>query len=452
MGTQIENRYRILQLLGKGSSGVTYQAEDTATGQCVAVKELSLKGLGDWKKLELFEREAKILAQLQHPAIPKYIDYFQIDTEDNRRFYLVQELAKGQSLADWVTAGRRFSEAEVRDIALKVLRVLQYLHGLSPAVIHRDIKPQNIVYTEAGSVCLVDFGAVQTVVRSAIAPGSTVVGTYGYMAPEQFSGQASPATDLYGLGATLLYLLTHRDPADLPCRRLKVEFRAHTSISDGLANWLEGLLEPMEEDRFAGAEAAISALTSRSTQEPPPLPLSSSKHRGMAPGRAVLPQLQSLNSRVQLIRRSHYLLLKIPASGLQWQGIEIAVCAGLCFAIPTYFALLEPLWMLFWLVGAGLLVLLVRLCWEKVSLEVKGGHFMIERRIFGWKRKCQGRTEAIRTVGLSTSAIRISDEPLTAIALRTHKRVYTLGTLLSREEKRWLVQELQDFLANPVSS
>ena len=191
-GTLIQSRYKILGVLGRGGSGITYRAEDAFTERQVALKELSLKGLSDWKKLELFEREARVLEDLNHPAIPQYVDYFQVDTADNRLFYIAQEIAEGTSLADRVAAGERFSEAEVKRVATAVLKVLQYLHGLNPPIIHRDIKPQNIIRSQDGQIYLVDFGAVQTVYREATAFGSTVVGTYGYMAPEQFRGQAYP--------------------------------------------------------------------------------------------------------------------------------------------------------------------------------------------------------------------------------------------------------------------
>ncbi|MEO0868905.1 MAG: protein kinase, partial [Cyanobacteria bacterium J06642_11] len=91
---------------------------------------------------------------------------------------------------------------------------LDYLHGLNPPIIHRDVKPQNIIWSQNGRIFLVDFGAVQTVYQNTIAFSSTVVGTFGYMAPEQFRGQAYPTTDLYGLGTTLLALLTHQNPGE----------------------------------------------------------------------------------------------------------------------------------------------------------------------------------------------------------------------------------------------
>jgi eukaryotic-like serine/threonine-protein kinase len=99
------DRYQILSQLGQGGNAITYAAKDLQTNQQVAIKVLSLNRLDDWKKIELFEREAKILQQLNHPAIPKYIDYFQIETKNDRAFCLVQQLAPGKSLATLIEEG-----------------------------------------------------------------------------------------------------------------------------------------------------------------------------------------------------------------------------------------------------------------------------------------------------------------------------------------------------------
>ena len=259
-GTIVDARYQLIELLGEGGSGSTYSAMRIADGATVALKILSLRHLNDWKQLELFEREAKVLAQLNHPQIPNYLEYFHVDTPTNRAFYIVQQLAPGKPLTAWVQSGWRGTEVEVRDIATQLLEILQYLHQQSPPLIHRDLKPHNIIRNDDGRVFLVDFGAVQDVYHNTLLKGSTVAGTYGYMAPEQFRGAAVPASDLYGLGATILYLLTHRSPADLPQSRLKLSFRAHVNISNRFADWLEMMLEPDTSARFPSAAAALTAL------------------------------------------------------------------------------------------------------------------------------------------------------------------------------------------------
>jgi len=259
----INNRYSIIHKLGQGGSSITYAGIDKETGDRVAIKALSLTGLEDWKKIELFEREAKILQHLSHPSIPKYLDYFQVESDNNVNFYIVQELARGQSLADLISKGWLPEVKTVKDIAGQVLEILVYLQQLTPPVIHRDIKPQNIIYQpDTGKLFLVDFGAVRDTYHHTVM-GSTVVGTYGYMAPEQFRGGAVLSTDLYGLGCTLLFLLTGKYPVDLPQKKLKIDFRNVVKVERNFANWIDKLIEPNIKLRFPKAEAALLVLQAK---------------------------------------------------------------------------------------------------------------------------------------------------------------------------------------------
>jgi eukaryotic-like serine/threonine-protein kinase len=263
------DRYRMLELLGEGGSGKTYRALDTHAELEVAVKVLSLQGMADWKTLELFEREAKILSQLDHTAIPRYLDFFRSTNVGEDAFCLIQEIAPGQPLTAWIEQGYIFSEKELQQIAIQLLEILIYLQNFTPPIIHRDIKPQNILRTESGVIYLVDFGAVRDTYHLTITGGSTIVGTYGYMAPEQFRGQAVLATDLYGLGATLLYLRSGQDPADLPVKKMKIDFRNKVKTSADFANWLDGLLEPMPEDRYRSATLALDYLQGNAVAKAP---------------------------------------------------------------------------------------------------------------------------------------------------------------------------------------
>ena len=256
----IAEKYKIINTLGEGGSGITYLAQDLHKNQIVALKALSLHRMTDWKAMELFEREAKILAQLNHRAIPDYLEYFDVDTDGEKYFYIAQQLAPGDSLAKLVENNWRTNEQQIKDIAKQILEILIYLHSLTPAVTHRDIKPQNIIRNKDEKVFLVDFGAVQDTYYSTFMRGSTVVGTYGYMAPEQFQGKAVPATDLYGLGATLLFLLAHRSPADFPTDGLKIDFRSQVKVSEDFADWLDKMLEPDLEERFSSAKVALEVL------------------------------------------------------------------------------------------------------------------------------------------------------------------------------------------------
>lgn len=289
-GDVIASRYQIVTLLGKGGMSETYEAEDLITHQRVALKVLSLRQMMDWKVLDLFEREAKILAQLDHSNIPHYIASFHLDLDSvsgqqntsvaqaqpkgpspsttaqgseaggDRQFYLVRELVAGESLADRLAKGWRPTEADLQDIAIQVLKVLVYLHSLSPPLIHRDIKPPNIIRQPDGTLFLVDFATVQAIYRETFLGSNTFVGTAGYMPPEQFRGQAIAPSDLYSLGATLIFLATQRTLDQLPQSRMKVIVADCTSFSPQFTTWLSKLLEPIPEDRFQTATEALNGL------------------------------------------------------------------------------------------------------------------------------------------------------------------------------------------------
>jgi serine/threonine protein kinase len=312
----IAGRYRLLELLGTGGSGSTYRAIDTSDEAEVAIKVLALHHLQDWQQLTLFEREAKTLAQLDHPQIPKYLEYFHVDTPTDRAFYIVQQLAPGKPLNVLVESGWRGTEAEIKSIALQILEILQYLQSQSPPLIHRDLKPHNIVRNDDGKVFLVDFGAVQETYNNTLLARHTVAGTYGYMAPEQFRGRATPASDLYGLGATILYLFTHRSPAELPQSRLKVSFRDRISISDSFADWLETMLEPNEVDRFPSVDRAAIALTGNRYRRPQNHHQHRLPWRGIAAAAAIA--FLALNYRYAIVS----------ALGLQPRGLCTSISQG----------------------------------------------------------------------------------------------------------------------------
>ncbi|KAL4434687.1 hypothetical protein ABPG77_002810 [Micractinium sp. CCAP 211/92] len=253
-GTLLNGRYEVVELLGQGSNGVTYRCRDTAEGRDVAV---NLKG--GWNQLELFQQEAKVLAALEHPGIPHYLACFKQDTERDRAFFLVQEAVHGPSLAAMLRVGWRPDEAQVARIAIELLSTLW------------DVKPENIVVEGAhsrGKVYLVDFGSVQAATEAADDPfsGATVVGTFGFMAPEQLGGAASPASDLYGLGATLLLLLSGRLPSAFPADRQRLDISS-VKIGAPLRAVLEGLLEPAPEERMLAEEALEGPLRLHSAAE-----------------------------------------------------------------------------------------------------------------------------------------------------------------------------------------
>ncbi|MEP0885484.1 protein kinase [Trichocoleus sp. ST-U3] len=147
---------------------------------------------------------------------------------------------------------------------LSILEILIYLHEQNPPVIHRDIKPSNILLTDrsdnsVGNVYLVDFGSVQTISDSK-GGTMTIVGTYGYMPPEQFGGRTVASSDLYGLGATLIYLVTGTHPADLPQKDFRIQFRQKANLTPSFTNWLQQMTEPRLEERLDSAKLALQSL------------------------------------------------------------------------------------------------------------------------------------------------------------------------------------------------
>ncbi|MEH1777790.1 MAG: serine/threonine-protein kinase [Nostoc sp.] len=260
----LQDRYQIQRQLGNNGIRQTWQALDLQASDgensIVVVKLLAFGSTVQWDDLKLFEREAQILKQLNHPRIPRYIDYFCID-DRTLWFTLIQEYIPGESLKDKLALGKRFSEKQARKIAVEVLNILTYLHELNPGVLHRDIKPSNLIWGEDNRIYLVDFGAVQDkAAREGVT--FTVVGTYGYAPMEQFGGRAVPASDLYALGATLIHLLTGTSPSDLPQQDLRLQFTDRVNLSPNFVNWLQKLIEPAPEQRFTSANQAINALKS----------------------------------------------------------------------------------------------------------------------------------------------------------------------------------------------
>jgi serine/threonine protein kinase len=246
-------RYRVRGLLGTGSQAQTLEAEDTETGATVAIKRFQIRGAKSWKDVELAEREARVLAELQHPSLPRYIDYF----EEDGGLCLVMEKVEGATLADPRGA---LSHATVLRFLSEAAETLAYLHGLAPPVIHRDIKPRNVIQRPDGSFALVDFGSVGDRLRPE--GGSTIVGTFGYMAPEQFQGRALPATDVYGVAATSVACLSGQEPENLPHRGLAIDVPAALAgrADPLLIELLSRLLEPDPDRRPAELRGPVRNL------------------------------------------------------------------------------------------------------------------------------------------------------------------------------------------------
>lgn len=280
-GTQVQglsHTYVLAEPIGRGGFGETFVAHvDGDPERDVVAKFLRLDRLDSFKALELFEREAKVLASLDHPSIPSTHDFFAWDGErayghedvealpQGRalRWVMIQSRAPGRSLAARIDAHERMSADKLEALFRRVLGTLEYLHGLSPPVVHRDIKPANLVLSDHGRVSLVDFGAIQDKVRSAHSVASTSVGTFGFLPMEQVMGQARPASDLYALAVTVLVAATHRKPEQLPVDEAtsKIDLDALSlDLSPRFRNALDAMLEPIAGQRVQSAREVVLIL------------------------------------------------------------------------------------------------------------------------------------------------------------------------------------------------
>jgi serine/threonine protein kinase len=231
VGAVLRDRYVITDLVGQGGMGAVYKADDLRLrGRVCAVKEvlpelISSPGAED-QAHQQFYREASILAQLDHPNLPKVSDFF----EQDRREYLVMDFIPGQDLRQLIEDARRRDTFLDEDAVIgwvdQLCDALTYLHTQDPQVLHRDIKPSNIKLTPRGVVKLVDFGLVK-LVQPDESRTVTVVqgrGTVAYTPLEQYggdTGHTDARSDVFSLGATLYHLLTGQAPADAKQRFLK---------------------------------------------------------------------------------------------------------------------------------------------------------------------------------------------------------------------------------------
>ncbi|MDJ0554570.1 MAG: IMS domain-containing protein [Microcoleaceae cyanobacterium MO_207.B10] len=273
----LNNRYRIIKTLASGGFGETFLAQDTQmpSGRLCVIKQL--KPIVNNPKIyqlvqERFQREAAILEELgeTNNQIPRLYAYF----TENGQFYLVQEWIKGETLTKKLQTKGLFDENSTQQILISLLPVLEYIH--SQRIIHRDIKPGNIIWRETDDLpVLIDFGAVKelmgTVLNSKGNPSrSIVIGTPGFMPPEQAAGHPVYASDLYSLGLTIIYLLTGKKPGQLnPDSPWE---KSVTNISPTLIEVLNKITELNPGDRYSTAAEMLHALKFGPTAIAPTVP------------------------------------------------------------------------------------------------------------------------------------------------------------------------------------
>ncbi|MBB5481013.1 serine/threonine-protein kinase [Micromonospora parathelypteridis] len=212
MGQVIGNRYRLVESIASGGMGDVWRAVDETLDRRVAVKMLQARLVSDAGFSERFRREARAMAALRHPGVAQVYDYGEVSRSGEPDLaYIVMECVQGQPLSERIAEVGRLDVAETMSIAAQTARALQAAHDAG--VVHRDVKPNNLIIEPDGHVVLVDFGVAVTQEAASLTATNQVVGTALYMAPEQVSkNETSPAIDIYALGAVVYHCLAGAPP------------------------------------------------------------------------------------------------------------------------------------------------------------------------------------------------------------------------------------------------
>ena len=258
---QFVGPYQILKTLGRGGMGTTYLVWDKTQKNkgvplLLVLKEMNADMLRIAKARELFEREARVLKSLDHPGIPKYYDFFVL----NDRKYLVMELIHGHNLEQFIYQRGPLDQERAIKWMIQVCQIITYLHNLDPPLVHRDIKPANLILRNIDScLMLLDFGAVKELGTSL----ETRIGVEGYSAPEQYRGKPCPQSDIYGIGATIIFLITGKTPMQYyRYKGAKYEFDVSTipSLAPSLGKVIEKACRSEFRDRYQTVEELSEAL------------------------------------------------------------------------------------------------------------------------------------------------------------------------------------------------
>lgn len=436
----------------------------------VTIKLLAFSPQLQWSEFKLFEREAEVLQTLNHERIPRYHSSFEIDQKQGGGvtwFAIVQEYLTGWSLAELLNKNKSFNEKEVKKIAQEILDILIYLHELDPPILHRDIKPSNLILGNDGHIYLIDFGAVQ-IQKNVTGITFTVVGTNGYAPLEQYWGKAVPASDLYGLGATLIHLLMGVSSEELMAQQSPFKLDSKIRIDRTFKQWLERLTHSLSEKRYQSAQEALNVLLKIDS----PLTL----------GQKIIQQSQKVlkpkQTRIKLLQSSESLELQIasgqsffwknllfsrlkyesdfPLNLTRWRVWTLTLWS--LFVVPSLMILTHFLTseksLLFWeieliLTLNFLIVMLVYLLdlivwnWEKTQLSLQSHDYQLSKKILGITfHQSQGKIQDI--IGIFPQ-LNAKDCQVT---LNTPDKIYWLGKKLEPSEAIWLTQEIQEWLYN----
>ncbi len=250
---ELTELYTYVKKLGQGAQAKVYEAIRKSDGEHVAIKQLQIDSVQNWKEYDLFWREAEVLQTLNIDGVATfYATHECLDTPKPHAF-IVQKCIHGKSLSEMMQTSYRFSIHRIFEIAIQLIDLLEKLHTHNPPVIHRDIKPSNIMFEpqigDEFKLYLIDFGAVSN--PQVQKGGSTVAGTYGYMPPEQLMGRPTTASDIYALGATLTYMLSGVEPGNMQTADFRLIIEPHLErLPHAVVSCLRKMLVPNANERL----------------------------------------------------------------------------------------------------------------------------------------------------------------------------------------------------------
>ena len=265
LGTMLSGRYEVLKRVGSGGMADVYMAKDHKLNRNVAVKVLKSEYVEDEKFLRKFETEAQAVARLSHPNI---VNIYDVGIEDGIN-YIVMELAEGITLKEYIRKKGYLTPKETVEISTQIASAISHAH--KNHIIHRDIKPQNILVSDTGIIKVTDFGIAKATSRNTVTSTATAMGSVHYISPEQAKGRfCDEKSDIYSLGITMYEMVTGHVPFDhengvtIALMHLQNEITPPSQIRDGIPDSLEKIIlkctMKKPEERYQTADELITDL------------------------------------------------------------------------------------------------------------------------------------------------------------------------------------------------
>ena len=438
--------------LGRGVSATTWLAHPEGLDTPAVLKILDLADTSSWNAVDIFKREAEALKSLSHPGIPRYLDYFESGENGRTRLVLAMERVEGRNLDAIVRSGMKFAETEVERMMADLAEILAYLGSLRPPIVHRDVNPRNVIMKPNGVVALVDFSGVQDAVRNALYPGATLVGTAGYIPLEQVAGKASHRSDLYGAAATAVFLLTGRNPAELPTSGLRIRLDGIVDISPRLAKVLGSWLDPDVSSRNLPASEAVRILRGQTV-----IPEHTESAEVPAPLKAQPPVRLPADSKILVDQADGTLHIRIPPAGTRGRSVPGMTFATFWIAFVAFWTLMSfmmraPIFFSafsipFWAVGFGLAKRFLGSAISTQDIMVTGNSLDLRTRTAGFERTASWPLEDVGKIEIAVSKIQMGGAHDKELVIEAGTGATRIGSGLSERELIYLKRILEDEFA-----